>query len=200
MSVGEIYVNVQGRVGSEVEFKQAGQVPIASFRLASTPRQFNRGEWSDKPTTWFTVECWRTLAQNVRESLAKGQPVLVSGKLKTTEWKDEETGQPRSKTVLDAFSVGHDLARGTAKFAKNPGQVSQPYNSLDEEMRNLGDRAEQSAERSPFPPHGFEEGENQAPVVDTLALAKEPSNEPMKEPVKEPGKEEVGAQKARRAA
>ena len=145
MSVGETYVTVQGWVGGDVQFKEvAGGVALASFRLGSTPRQYDRakGTWVDRPTTWYTVECWRTLAQNVFDSVYRGQPVVVTGRLKTTEWT-EEGGETRQRTVLDAFSVGHDLTRGTAKFAKNPRQaLAVAGDSLDQEMRDLSDRAE----------------------------------------------------------
>jgi len=147
MSVGETYVTVQGWVGGDVQFKEvAGGVALASFRLGSTPRQYDRakGTWVDRPTTWYTVECWRTLAQNVFDSVYRGQPVVVSGRLKTTEWT-EEGGETRQRTVLDAFSVGHDLTRGTAKFAKNPPQaMAVQGGSLDQEMRDLSSRAETS--------------------------------------------------------
>jgi single-strand DNA-binding protein len=146
VSVGEIYVTVQGRVGGDVEYKEATstKVALASFRLGSTPRYYDRGEggWADRPTTWFTVECWRTLAENVKGSLEKGQPVMVMGRLKTTEWKDEN-GERQTKTVLEAFSVGHDLARGTSIFRKNaPQPHNQPSGSLDEEMRKLTEAVE----------------------------------------------------------
>ncbi|HEU4948818.1 MAG TPA: single-stranded DNA-binding protein [Kribbella sp.] len=158
MSVGETYVTVQGRVGSDVEYKDATatKVALASFRLGSTPRYYDRGEggWMDRPTTWFTVECWRSLAENVKSSLERGQPVMVTGRLKTTEWVDDQ-GVRQSRTVLDAFSVGHDLTRGTAVYRRNaPAQQSQASSSLDEEMRRLSDTVETAGlnEASPFHP------------------------------------------------
>ncbi|MFG1819657.1 single-stranded DNA-binding protein [Kribbella sp. NPDC049174] len=122
MSLGETYVTVQGWVGSEPDFKEiGGQTARVTFRIASTPRQYDRtlGTYVDKPTTWFAVECWRALAQNAFESVHVGQPVIVSGRLRTHEWTDE-TGESRSRVVLEAFSLGHDLTRGTTTFTKNP--------------------------------------------------------------------------------
>lgn len=156
MSVGETYLTLQGWVGSDIKFKEvSGRVALASFRLGSTPRQFDRAKqtWVDRPTTWFTVECWRTLAENVNESLQRGQPVVVTGRLKTTEWLEE--GQTKSRTVLDAFAVGHDLTRGTTAFTKNPPQLHVPEapSTLDSEMRDLSTQAETDhthGEPSPF--------------------------------------------------
>jgi single-strand DNA-binding protein len=122
MSLGETYVTVLGWVGSEPDFKQIrGEYPHVSFRLGSTPRQFDRNlnTFVDKPTTWFSVECWRALAQNAFDSVHLGQPVIVTGRLRTHEWTDD-AGQTHSRVVLEAFSLGHDLNRGTTTFAKVP--------------------------------------------------------------------------------
>lgn len=173
MSVGEIYVDVQGRVGGEVKFKHSSSgVAMASFRLASTPRFFSRtdGGWSDKPTTWFTVECWRTLAENVMASIGTGQPVLVSGRLKTTEWVDDN-GEQHTKTVIDAFAVGHDLNRGTAQFRKNPPRANQHPETLRDEMRELSDDAE-NQEVDPF---HYDEGELTGPFASGPLVADLPA-------------------------
>jgi single-strand DNA-binding protein len=183
MSVGEINLDVQGRVGGEVKFKTSTSgIAMASFRLAATPRYYNRAEggWTDRPTTWFTVECWRGLAENVQASLSVGQPVLVTGRLKTTEWLDN-TGENHSRTVLDAFSVGHDLSRGTAQFRKNPPKVAQQADSLRDEMRELVDDVE-SEEPNPF--HFDDNGELTGPfasgplVADGAAFGAGPTERP----------------------
>lgn len=122
MSNGETYLAVQGWIGSDIRFREvADGVPVASFRLATTPRQYDRnvGDWTDRPTNWFTVECWRALAANVHQSMERGQPVVVTGRFRTTEWKDEE-GNLRSRLLVEAASVGHDLSKGTATFTKSP--------------------------------------------------------------------------------
>src|SRR5689334_10705228 len=105
MSVNEIHLTVVGRIGSEPDFKEIGQVPHLSFRLASTPRQFDKvlGRFVEKTTSWLQVECWRYLAQNAFDSTRIGQPVIVSGKLRTHEWTDDK-GEQRSRLVLEAFT------------------------------------------------------------------------------------------------
>jgi single-stranded DNA-binding protein len=81
---------------------------------------------------------------------------MVTGRLKTTEWIDQ--GVPRSRTVLDAFSVGHDLTRGTAAFRKNPPQERALASvSADEEMRGLSDLVETGASAGEESPFGAEE-------------------------------------------
>ncbi|WP_432947971.1 single-stranded DNA-binding protein [Kribbella sp. CA-253562] len=115
----DAYLTLTGRVGGDVQLKQVnGGHALATFRIGSTARAYDRdkADWVDRPTTWFSVECWRGLAQNVAESIGRGDPVVVYGRLKTTEWTED--GESRSRTVLEAFSVGHDLSRGVTTFSK----------------------------------------------------------------------------------
>ena len=151
MSFGETYVTVLGRLGSDVQFKEVhGRDARASFRLASTPRRYNRGEgsYADLPTTWYQVECWRGLAQNVFDSLQIGQPIVVHGRLRTHEWIDQ-AGEQHSRVVLEAFSVGHDLNRGTTTFAKNAPRT--------ESVRTPAESAERPIETTatPYPPDEY---------------------------------------------
>ncbi|MEV8373037.1 single-stranded DNA-binding protein [Kribbella sp. NPDC056861] len=122
--MSETHLAVQGWIGSDIRFKEISEgVSVASFRLAATPRQYNNDTavWTDRPTNWFTVECWRALAGNVQQSMMRGQPVVVAGRFRTTEWKDE-AGNPQSRMVIEATSVGHDLSLGTAIFTRSPAR------------------------------------------------------------------------------
>ena len=67
---------------------------------------------------WLTVKAWRGLAHNVKASVGKGEPVVVHGRLRASRWKDEETGEDRSRTVIEAVAVGHDLNRGTTAYRR----------------------------------------------------------------------------------
>lgn len=116
-------VTVVGWVGSDLRtyhLDGVGGVPYAQFRLASTRRVLDRqsGAFRDGPTLWFTVKAWRAAAVNLDASLAKGDPVLVVGRLGQSEWVAQD-GAPRSELVLEALAVGHDLSFGTTKFRRS---------------------------------------------------------------------------------
>jgi single-strand DNA-binding protein len=117
--MNEIMSTVFGNVASEPRHLVTPQgAPLTSFRLASTPTRFDQGVqgYVEGSTTWLTVTCWRGLAFNAARSLRKGQPVIVHGALRVREWKDgERSGR---EVELDAVSLGHDLRRGRADFAK----------------------------------------------------------------------------------
>lgn len=111
----EALVTMSGWVGGDIEYRNS-KTATASFRLACTPRVWRPGGWTDGETTWFTVTCFRTLAENAAASIAKGDAVVVSGKLRTQVW--ERDGVPYERTVLEAQVIGHDLTRGTSAFRK----------------------------------------------------------------------------------
>lgn len=114
-------ITLQGWVGSEPVVRQAGQAVVANFRLASTPRRFNRsaGEWVDDGVTqWFTVNAWRQLGTNVKASLRKGDPVVVHGRLVARSWLNQ--GVETSAFEIEAAAIGHDLTKGCSLLQRNP--------------------------------------------------------------------------------
>jgi len=52
---------------------------LTSFRMASTSRYLDRdkGEWVDGQTEWFTVRVFRGASITVKDSIERGQPVVV---------------------------------------------------------------------------------------------------------------------------
>lgn len=121
MSTQSLDVTVVGWIGSEVTLFPAreGRQAYTSFRVASTRRFFDRstGAWRDGRTEWFRVKVWRTLAVNAAASLRKGDPIVAHGRLSTEEWQSSD-GTPRSGLVLEAVTVGHDLAFGSSNFRR----------------------------------------------------------------------------------
>jgi single-strand DNA-binding protein len=108
--------------------KLTGDISVAKLRIAYTPRRQNKetGEWSDGPTTFVNVQCWRSLADHVTTCLRKGEPVLVMGRLRVRNYDDTE-GKSRVAVEIDATSVGHDLNRGVAHFfraSRSPGRTA----------------------------------------------------------------------------
>ena len=112
--------------------------PFTTFRMASTRRWFDRerGTWVDGRTEWFTVKAWRGAARNVAESLRKGDPVLVHGRLSTDEWSTAD-GEPRTSLVLDAIAIGPDLAFGTARYMRtiHSSAADPAVDAVDDEGR-----------------------------------------------------------------
>ena len=126
--MNETTVTVVGNLVDDPRLRTTeGGLDVAGFRLASTARRYDReaGRYVDSASLFLSVSCWRTLAANVAESLRKGDPVVVTGKLSTRSF--EKDGQSRSVCELEAVAVGPDLARGTAVFRRSPrGAAAEP--------------------------------------------------------------------------
>ncbi|MFJ3215652.1 single-stranded DNA-binding protein [Kitasatospora sp. NPDC086801] len=132
-------VTVVGNVATEVSYGETGSgVPMANFRLGCTERRYDRQRecWVDGETQWLTVTAWRALAVNLIGSLAKGDPVLVSGRLRVREWVDG--GAKRTRAEIDARSVGHDLTRGTSAFRWAAGVRGQPPGAAGQDGAQSG--------------------------------------------------------------
>jgi single-strand DNA-binding protein len=110
-----------------------------TFRVASTSRRFDKGSdnWIDGQSLRVRVTCWRKLAEGVIASLHVGDPVIVTGRLYTRDWVDEE-GHHRVLYEMDAKAVGHDLARGTSKFERNSVKLSTSAFENEEADRRVG--------------------------------------------------------------
>lgn len=117
----DIAASLTGNVGTDVELAQGEGWARASFRLGSTPRHLHQGQWVDGETTWISVNCWGRLAQHVKASIAKGDPVLVQGKLRTSAWLKDGVRQER--LVVEASAIGHDLSRGRSVFERSVSRV-----------------------------------------------------------------------------
>jgi single-strand DNA-binding protein len=127
--MNETWLTVVGNVASDVNWRRipnGGEV--ANFRLMSTARRYDSesGSWQDGPRVAVSVACWRRLGENVRTCVAKGDPVVVHGRLQVREY--EVDGVRRSSTEIEARSVGLDLARVSAKVV--PADAAVPGRSI----------------------------------------------------------------------
>ncbi len=117
--MSDIYVTLSGNVTDDprqYQFKDGSRV--TSMRLAVNRRILDQktSTWQTKDTTFYTVRCYRGLADNVHQSIAKGQPVVVYGRLRIKQF--ERDGEQRFWAEVEATSVGHDLKWGIATFEK----------------------------------------------------------------------------------
>ena len=117
---------------------------VANFRVASTARRLDKdtGRWVDGDSLRVRVTCWRKLAEGVGASIAVGDPVVVVGRLYTRDWTDSE-GNARISYEMEAVAVGHDLARGKAKFFRNrPTGVDASADGPEADAQVRGESAE----------------------------------------------------------
>jgi single-strand DNA-binding protein len=90
---------------------------VANLRVAVTQRIQQDGTWRDGETSFFKVNVWRGQAENLADSLSKGDRVMVSGRLRQRSWETPER-EKRSVTELEADEVGASLKWATAKVER----------------------------------------------------------------------------------
>lgn len=121
---GETVITVVGNLVDDPELRfTPNGTPVAKFRVASVPRNFNKDtqQWEDaKDGLFLTCSVWRQAAENVAESLQRGTRVIVQGRLKQRSYEDRE-GVKRTVYELDVEEVGPSLKSATAKVTKTTG-------------------------------------------------------------------------------
>ena len=117
MAAGDTPITVVGNLVAdpELRFTPAGQ-PVATFRVASTPRMRDAasGEWKDGDSLFLTCNVWRQAAENVAESLQRGMRVIVTGRLKQRNYETKE-GEKRTVYEVEVDDVGPSLRNASAK-------------------------------------------------------------------------------------
>lgn len=139
-------VTVEGRLVADPELRFAPSgVAVGNFRLVASDRKKDEasGEWVDTKTLWLRVTCFKQVAENVAESLEKGDLVTVVGKLSTDEWEDKE-GNKRSATSLIADSVAASLQFRTIRHSEGRSQRSSERPAVTTDPWSRGGPADDS--------------------------------------------------------
>lgn len=91
----------------------------------------NQGQKQDE-VTFVDITLWGKNAENAGKFLSKGRSVYVEGRLQLDTWKDNQTGQDRSKLrvvgeriqFLGGASDGNDSNRSSGNPPQGRGQNS----------------------------------------------------------------------------
>ena len=118
--MSENAVTLVGNLTEDPELRYTAQgAAVANFRIAVSKRirDAQTNEWKDGETSFFRINVWRQLAENVAESLTRGTRVVVTGTLRMRQWETQE-GEKRSVVEIEATDVGPSLKFATAKPEK----------------------------------------------------------------------------------
>ena len=105
----------------DLRYTQSG-IPVASLSVAVNRRVRNKdtNEWEDKLDGYFDINIWRDHAENVAESLNKGDRVVVIGRITKRSWEDKE-GNTRWSTEIEADEVCPSLRWAKVRVEKASG-------------------------------------------------------------------------------
>lgn len=114
-------VQIMGRLVANPELRHtAKETAVASFRIA-VDRDFG-----EKQTDFFDCVAWRKTGEFVSKYFAKGDPILIQGRLASRDWEDKNGNKRKSiEIVADNiyFCGGKKKENGGAKLEELPDDL-----------------------------------------------------------------------------
>ena len=115
--MADSFVTLVGNITRDPELRfTTGGRGVASFGLAVNRRWQQNGEWQEQ-TSYFNVQAWAQLGENVAASLSKGARVIVSGRLEQRQYETQD-GEKRSVVEVVADEVGPSLRWARAEVER----------------------------------------------------------------------------------
>ena len=110
----------------EMRFTQSNKA-VANVRLAFNDSKYNEDtrQWENTRTLYLDATAWEHTAERMAEHVKKGDQVYVEGRLETQEWEDKQTGQKRSKPLLQLRTIRKFERTGNGAPATQPAQSQQ---------------------------------------------------------------------------
>lgn len=95
-----------GNVGRPPETRTSdGGTTLTRFSLATNRRWTDDGGERQEQTEWHQVVAFGRLAEIAGKLVAKGRLLYAEGRLHTSSWEDQESGQRLSRTEIIADTL-----------------------------------------------------------------------------------------------
>ncbi len=99
-------VVVSGYVGNQPETRLTARQGIPSTRLAIAQTEvFWKDEEKQERTHWFQVICYGKVAEIAVKHISKGARLVVSGRLSSRIWHDQESGRDLQLVEIIASNI-----------------------------------------------------------------------------------------------
>lgn len=150
----------------ELRFTPSG-APVASFSIAETARvRQEDGTYVDGDTTFYNASAWRSLAENVAETLTKGMTVVAVGELSIRTYTNRD-GEEKQSIDFNVRQIGPSLQFATAVVTKNArgnsaGQTTSRRRPQEAPAQDDGDAPEAPPAQEKAPARG---GRQQRPAA-----------------------------------
>ena len=120
----------------ELQYTQSG-VARTTFTIAVNRQYRNANDELQEETTFVPITTWRNQAENCATYLSKGRPVAVTGRLRISNYEDDE-GNNRKWTSVVARNVqflgSGQGERREDKAEQTPPERPKPSSDDDEEI------------------------------------------------------------------
>jgi single-strand DNA-binding protein len=123
-----------GVVGQDPEVRDANEVKVASFSLATSEsyKPKDSDEWKEI-TEWHNIVAWGGLANYIEKAVAKGTAIYVEGKLKTRSYDDKEgVKRYRTEIISDQISILRKKDSGTVGMTNASADVANSSSEDDD--------------------------------------------------------------------
>lgn len=118
-------ISFSGNLAADPELRhtQSGKA-VVHFTVIENRRRRTANGWEDAEPNVFRVEAWDQQAENIAESLHKGDRAHVEGRIVTDRWDDKDSGAPRTAQHVAAEEVSFSLRFHTVQATKNTGNAA----------------------------------------------------------------------------
>ncbi|MPY26164.1 single-stranded DNA-binding protein [Shewanella sp. YLB-07] len=141
----------------EVRYMPNGNA-VANFTVATSESWKDQQGQQQERTEWHNIVMYRRLAEVAGEYLKKGSKVYIEGKLQTSKWQDQATGQDRYKTEINANEMQMLDSRGQG------GGQQGGYGQQQSQQQSGGyQQAPQQRQQAPQQQASYQGGQQQAP-------------------------------------
>jgi single-strand DNA-binding protein len=169
----EATIQLVGNVGQdpELRFTPSGAA-VVQLSVCVTPRNKDQGtgEWVDGDATWYRCTAWRQMAENIAESINKGDRVAVTGRVSLRKWSSSE-GKEGQSLEVQMDTCGPDLKFATAMSQRAQRGGGQQQGGQQQRQapqnRQQGGQYQQGGGDDPWgsapPPYGQQGGQQSFP-------------------------------------
>jgi single-strand DNA-binding protein len=128
----------------EVRYMPNGNA-VANFTIATSESWKDQQGQMQERTEWHNIVMYRRLAEIAGEYLKKGSKVYLEGKLQTSKWQDQTTGQDRYKTEINAMEMQMLDSRNSGDNAGGGQYQGQGQSSGQNAGQNMGQQPSRPA-------------------------------------------------------
>ncbi|QYJ82956.1 single-stranded DNA-binding protein [Shewanella aegiceratis] len=137
----------------EVRYMPNGNA-VANFTVATSESWKDQQGQMQERTEWHNIVMYRRLAEIAGEYLKKGSKVYLEGKLQTSKWQDQQTGQDRYKTEINVNEMQMLDSRGQGQG----GQGGQQGYGAPQQQNQYAPQQSAPAARPQQPQHSAPQG------------------------------------------
>lgn len=115
---GDTRITIEGGLtrDPELAFAASGNAHVRFSVAVGSRRKNQAGQWEDGESAFWDCVAFKRLAENIAESLHKGDRVIVTGTLKPETY--EKDGQQRRSIKVMVDNIGPSLLFATASVTK----------------------------------------------------------------------------------